>query len=203
MRTLLLALLAAAPQAEERIVFLGDSITDGHTLPLLVGQALQSPRCINAGIAGDTAAGMLRRLERDVLSRRPTRVVLSVGINDVFHQVTPADYERDVAAIAGRLKKEGVPLLLLTPTVLGPKHAKVEKRLAEYVAILRKHGPVAEVQALMKEAGPGLLEPDEVHLTFAGYRVMARAVLDALGRRDAEVPQEIPLEPMPGILREM
>src|SRR5437667_8277418 len=138
MRAILLGFLIAVPQQEDRIVFLGDSITDGHTLPLLAQQALKSPRCINAGVAGDTAAGMLKRLERDVLSRKPTRVVLSAGINDVFHKVTPEAYERDLRAIAERLKKEGVPMLLLTPTILGPKHAETEKKLEEYIAVLRK-----------------------------------------------------------------
>ena len=206
MRAILLGFLIAVPQQEDRIVFLGDSITDGHTLPLLVQQALKSPRCINAGVAGDTAAGMLKRLERDVLSRKPTRVVLSAGINDVFHKVTPEAYERDLRAIAERLKKEGVPMLLLTPTILGPKHAETEKKLEEYIAVLRKLGSdVAEVHARMKEAraaGQDLLEPDQVHLTFAGYRVMVRAVLDALGRREVEVPKELTLQPMPGILRQ-
>jgi lysophospholipase L1-like esterase len=206
MRALLLALLAALPQPEERIVFLGDSITDGHTLALLVEQALKGPRSINAGVAGDTAAGMRKRLERDVLPRRPTRVVLSVGINDIFHKVTPEEYERDVTAIAARLKEEGVGLLLLTPTILGPKNAEAEKKLGGYIAVLRKIGaPVGEVHALMGEAraaGEDLLEPDQVHLTFAGYRVMARAVLDGLGRKEAEVPRELTLEPMPGIIRQ-
>ena len=45
----------------ECIVFLGDSITDGNTYPLLIHQALTEagkpvPLCINAGIGGNTAA---------------------------------------------------------------------------------------------------------------------------------------------------
>ena len=87
---LALLVLFLVPQ-EERIVFLGDSITDGHTLPLLVRQAAGAT-CINAGVAGDTAAGMMKRLDRDVLPRRPGRVALSVGINDVLRNVAPTDY---------------------------------------------------------------------------------------------------------------
>src|SRR5262249_7693143 len=65
--------------------------------------------------------------------------------------------------------------------------------------VAKKHGlVVAEVNALMRKGGPGLLEPDQVHLTFAGYRVMARAVLDALGPRDVAVPKELKLEALPG-----
>jgi hypothetical protein len=86
--------LLAPSRAEEsrqpRIVFVGDSITDGHTYPQLVRQALAEagkpvPVIINAAIAGDTARGMRLRIERDVLVHRPTLVTLSVGINDVLH----------------------------------------------------------------------------------------------------------------------
>jgi lysophospholipase L1-like esterase len=205
---LALGLLAFGQPEAERIVFLGDSITDGNTLPLLVRQALGSraPACINAGVAGDTAAGMKKRLERDVLSRRPTLVALSVGINDVLRKVAPADYEADVLAISDRLKRDGIPLLLLTPTPLGPKHQEAEPRLAEYIEILRRLAArqayaVAEVRSLMN-GGQGLLEPDQVHLTFEGYRVMARAVLDALGHKGIAVPAELNLAPMPGVVRE-
>jgi len=207
----LLLLLALQEAPSSRIVFLGDSITDGHTLPLLVGQALGgSVTCINAGLAGDTAAGMKKRLERDVLPRRPGLVVLSVGINDVLRKVTPADYEAEVRAISARLKREGIPMLLLTPTILGPKHAEAEARLSEYISALRRLAAeeryaVAEVQQRMQGArseGPEQLEPDQVHLTYAGYRVMARAFLDAYSPAKVELPAELKLVPMTGLVRE-
>ena len=208
MRIALALMLLMSPRVE-RIVFLGDSITDGHTLPLLVRQAAGAT-CINAGVAGDTAAGMRKRLERDVLPRRPDRVALSVGINDVLRNVSPADYEADVVAISERLKRERIPMILLTPTILGPRHAEAERRLEAYIEILRRLASkegyvVADVHDRMREARAAakeLLEPDQVHLTFEGYRVMARAVLDALGRSDLAVPGELVLEPMAGILPE-
>src|SRR5438876_5404938 len=93
-----LCALPAHAVAKQRIVFLGDSITDGHTYPLLLRQALAEagkpvPVCINAGVAGDTAKGMRQRLERDVLGHLPTLVSLSVGINDILRGVKSADYE--------------------------------------------------------------------------------------------------------------
>jgi acyl-CoA thioesterase-1 len=209
---LLLLLLGLAQERPARIVFLGDSITDGHTLPLLVRRALgeSAPVCINAGVAGDTAAGMRKRLERDVLPHRPSLVVLSAGINDVLRKVSAADYEADVIAISDRLKHEGIPLLLLTPTILGPKHAAAGAGLEEYVAVLRRLAAaekyaLAEVRAQMERergAGADLLEPDQVHLTFEGYRVMARAVLAALGHAGKAVPAALDPEPMPGLVRE-
>jgi acyl-CoA thioesterase-1 len=213
MKTLaLLAVLGLPSLAPERLLFLGDSITDGHTLPLLVRSALgdAAPVCINAGVAGDTAAGMGKRLERDVLPRRPTKVLLSVGINDVLRGVSAADYEAEVAAISGRLKREGIPMVLLTPSVLGPKHEAAEARLEDFILALRrlaqKEGyPVAEVRRLMQDqrsSGAELLEPDQVHLTFQGYRVMARAVLGALGHPQAAVADRLNPEPMPGLIRQ-
>src|SRR5437868_7141306 len=111
--------LAAAPlnAREPRLVFVGDSITDGHTLPLLVRQALAdagtSAVVINAGVAGDTAAGMRRRLDRDVLPRRPSTVLFSAGINDVLRGVQAADYEADVSAVVEALDRKKVPVVLL------------------------------------------------------------------------------------------
>jgi lysophospholipase L1-like esterase len=197
-----------------RLVFVGDSITDGHTLPLLVRQALvaagkPAPAVINAGVAGDTAAGMRRRLGRDVLARRPTLVLFSAGINDVLHGLKAEAYEADVAASAEALHDKKIPLVLLTTTVLGPKHEKADRRLADFNAALRrvagKYGArVAEVHRLLRAAraeGTAVLEEDQVHLTFAGYRVMARAVLDALGHKGVAVPKELKVALMPGVVR--
>ena len=66
------AVPAAKPASNQRIVFIGDSITDGFTYPLLIRQAIAEagrpvPTCIDAGVASDTARLMRKRVERDVL----------------------------------------------------------------------------------------------------------------------------------------
>ncbi|MCD8356816.1 MAG: GDSL-type esterase/lipase family protein [Clostridia bacterium] len=67
-----------------RIVFLGDSITEGYGvsrgecwIDALPGQN------INHGISGDTTAGMLRRFTAHVLREKPDYVVIMGGINDL------------------------------------------------------------------------------------------------------------------------
>jgi acyl-CoA thioesterase-1 len=208
-------LLSLTVPPTERIVFVGDSITDGHTYPQLVRQALAEaghkvPVCISAAVAGDTAAGMRARLDRDAFPRRPTLVTLSAGVNDALRKVEPDAYEKDVAAIAERLRAKKIPLLLLTTSVLGPRHAEAEKRLVEYNRRLHRlaarHGlRVAEVFERMREAraaGREVLETDQVHPNFEGQRLLARAVLDALGHKDVAVPKELHLEPMPGIIHQ-
>ena len=67
-------------RAPRRLVFLGDSITDGHTLILHVEQALAAlgdpAICYNAGVSGDRADQMLARLDQDVRPCRPTVVLI-------------------------------------------------------------------------------------------------------------------------------
>ena len=198
----------------EKIVFLGDSITDGHTYPQLVAQALREanekvPTVVNAGIGGDTAAGMLKRLDRDVFVHKPGMMTLSVGIND-SGRVSAADFERDVRALADRVVKENVKLVILTTSILGKGLEDRAARTQAYDDILRKvaaghHAPVAEVKRLMsaaREKGELLIEEDQVHPNFAGQRLIARAVLDALGYANVPVPKELKLELMPGLLND-
>src|SRR3954465_5524864 len=98
MRTpaLLLTLLLARPAAADfalrdgdTVVFLGDSITAARTYGKIVESytLLRYParrvHFENAGWGGDTAAGGLKRLERDVFARRATVLIVAYGVNDI------------------------------------------------------------------------------------------------------------------------
>jgi acyl-CoA thioesterase-1 len=104
--------------ARDTIVFLGDSITSGHGLPLEVtfpqrlGVALGVP-VRNAGISGDQTAGGLARLERDVLAYRPKLVVVELGANDVFRRVAKAETLGNLRVIVRRLRDDGAGVLLV------------------------------------------------------------------------------------------
>jgi RNA polymerase sigma-70 factor (ECF subfamily) len=204
----------AAPVGE-RIVFLGDSSTDGNTYLLLLRQALARagkpvPGCINAGVSTDTARGARQRLQRDVFGHKPTLVVFGTGVHDAIRNVAPADYEADVRAIAAGARDRGVALVLMTSGLLGPKFAGAEGRLAEYNAILHRLAGeldcrLADANRLMRQAraaGRAVVEGDNVHPNFEGQRLIARAVLDALGHRDVPVPRELSPGLLPGVVRE-
>jgi lysophospholipase L1-like esterase len=88
----------------------------------------------NAGISGDTAGGVLRRLERDVLVARPTVAVFLLGMNDVgrgdYDVGMPATAETlasreqslegfrtNMRTLSGRLRANGVRgLIYCSPT---------------------------------------------------------------------------------------
>lgn len=72
----------------DRIVFTGNSITDGghyHSyiwLYYMTRFPENKIQIFNAGIGGDAAREMERRFDLDVLSRKPNRIFLTFGMND-------------------------------------------------------------------------------------------------------------------------
>lgn len=197
-----------------RTAFLGDSITDGNTYPSLVQDAVrQTGRlgmvAINAGIGGDTAEQMAARLDRDVLVHQPTLVTFSAGGNDLHHGVTAEQYEQAVRSIIERVRERHIPLILLT-TIYRPPTAKpgVIEGLANYDKVLRRLASeytlhLAEVGARMNEdaeAGHEQLVPNDGHPGYQGQRMIARAVLDAMGYDDIPVPERLTCTLRPGVI---
>src|SRR3954471_83138 len=72
-----LELFERLPVGPDDVLFVGDSLTDGGLWHELMADA----RCKNRGIAGDTSAGVLARLE-PMLAGQPAAVYLLVGVND-------------------------------------------------------------------------------------------------------------------------
>lgn len=72
----------------DRAVFLGNSITDGghyHSyiwLYYMTRFPYMDLRVMNAGIGGETAGDMYKRLDGDVFSKRPTVLTVTFGMND-------------------------------------------------------------------------------------------------------------------------
>ena len=196
-----------------RTVFLGDSITDGNTYPSLVPDALRQAglermTAINAGIGGNTAAEMAARLERDVLVHRPTLVTFSSGGNDAARGVSPEQFEQDVRGIIECIRAQQIPMILLTTVDRSTIHkrpvAAVHDRYDE--AFRRLAGAyelrLAEVGARMHEdaeAGHAQLAPDG-HPGYQGQRMIAHAVLDAMGYGEVPVPERPYCELQPGVI---
>lgn len=214
---MLLSGLASAGESalRERIVFLGSSSTDGFTYPLLAGQALEAsgkpvPLLHNAGAGGNTAADMLKRFDRDVAPWKPARVVIQSGVNDASKAVPLDDYLATVRQLIERAKANGAKVVLLTPNRIGAKHGEAVARVAAFAEALRKLAgetgcALGDPHALMEEAaaqGAELLEADALHPNFAGYRLLARAVLNALGHPDVPVPEALEAKLLPGVISE-
>src|SRR5215470_2166949 len=75
-------------QKGDRIIFLGDSITEQYQYSSYIELYLTTRfpgrdlTFLNAGIGGDTAAGGARRFAAHVLAEKPTAVTIDFGMND-------------------------------------------------------------------------------------------------------------------------
>ena len=83
-----------APPAknEQRVVFMGDSITDSWDSPNNGGFFSGRPY-VNRGISGQTTPQMLIRFRRDVIELKPKVVVILAGTNDIAGNTGPTTLE--------------------------------------------------------------------------------------------------------------
>jgi lysophospholipase L1-like esterase len=86
------AKLAAPARNEERVVFMGDSITDSWDDPKYGGFFPGKPY-IDRGISGQTTPQMLIRFRADVIALKPKVVVILAGTNDIAGNTGPVSLE--------------------------------------------------------------------------------------------------------------
>lgn len=73
---------------------------------------------INAGISGDSAAGGLARLDRDVLSYSPDLVVVCFGLNDAGAAESGIErYAASLGEIFRRVRESGAEVIFMTPNL--------------------------------------------------------------------------------------
>jgi lysophospholipase L1-like esterase len=87
--------LAAPAKDENRVVFMGDSITDSWKL----NEYFPNQAFVNRGISGQTTSQMLLRFRPDVIDLKPKAVVILAGTNDIAGNTGPVSLE----AIQGNL----------------------------------------------------------------------------------------------------
>jgi lysophospholipase L1-like esterase/predicted esterase len=210
------ALVAAAPLAakamaeDERVAFLGDSITQGGDRPggyvdlLRTAIARERPGAsvIPAGISGHRVPNLLQRFQRDVIDRKATLVFVYIGINDVWHSQsgrgTPADeYEAGLRTIVRDLRASGAAVVLATPSVIGERpmgENSLDEMLEVYSTISRtvakeEGATLCDLRrafhahlAVFNTAGAdrGVLTTDGVHLNSVGNVFVATQAARAL-----------------------
>ena len=203
----------------DRIVFLGDSITAAGVRPggyvTLTSQAITKAypdlgvEVIGAGRSGHKVPDCQGRLDRDVLQKNPTIVLIYIGINDVWHWThpkvkargrkgtTPEAFESGLKDMISKINDAGARVILCTPTVIGEKadgSNPDDKMLDQYSDISRKVAEETGSQLLdlrkafiayLKEhnaenAAKGILTSDSVHMNPSGNRLLSKLVLEAL-----------------------
>ncbi len=121
----------------ERILFLGDSITElgvkpnGYVALLREQLSARYPdlgiEVIGAGISGNRVLDLHRRLVKDVIEKKPTIVVIYIGINDVWHW-TMVGHKGTTRVEYERLLREIVARVQYSQRGSGPVHAECDRR---------------------------------------------------------------------------
>lgn len=108
------AQLPSAAKGEERVVFMGDSITDGWSNPQFGGFFPGKPY-VNRGISGQTTPQMLIRFRPDVIGLQPKAVVILAGTNDLAGNTGPMSVEEtegNLAAMAELARAHGMRVVI-------------------------------------------------------------------------------------------
>jgi lysophospholipase L1-like esterase len=204
--------LPADLQEVSRILFMGDSLTDGSSYPDYVVNTLNTLfpsagfEVHNGAVAGDTAAMVRKRFDADVRGRQPDLMVLCIGTNDCNGRRPVADYEADVAYIVSETLKLGAKVMIVLPSPFGKANAAKEEPFQAYLAVLRRLAAthnltIADAHAEFvkgEAAGREMLGFDGIHHGKDGFAGMARAIVDALGF--ADIPLVTTVTPWPGLL---
>ena len=108
--------LKAQPADPGRVVFMGDSITDGWRLE----QYFPGKPYVNRGISGQTTPQMLVRMFEDVIDLKPAAVIIFAGTNDIARNTGPETIgmvEENFEAMTELAQAHGIKVILcsLTP----------------------------------------------------------------------------------------
>ena len=98
-------------RSENRVVFMGDSITDGWKLD----EYFAGKPYINRGISGQTTPQMLIRFRPDVIDLKPQVVVILAGTNDIAGNTGPTTLdaiEESLMSMVELAKSHGIRVVL-------------------------------------------------------------------------------------------
>ena len=195
------AALAPPAPGEQRVVFYGDSITDGWGRSANKGAFFPGKPYINRGISGQTTPQMLVRFQQDVVHLQPAAVVILAGTNDIAGNTgpsTPQTIKDNFNSMAELATAHGIKVILASIT---PAHDYPWKPEIQPVAEIRelnqwlrerctaKGYTYLDYYTAMSDADGAMLPgyaKDGVHPTSKGYAVMEplaeRAIAEALAK---------------------
>ncbi len=178
--------VTAPAKDENRVVFMGDSITDGWK----IAEYFPGKPYINRGISGQTTPQMLIRFRPDVIAHKPKVVVILAGTNDIAGNTGPMTLEMiqdNYASMAEIARANGVRVVFssvlpvhdygarpMTDRRPQEKIIKLNEWLKNYCAAnghtyLDYFNKMLDAKGFLKAE----LAKDGLHPNAEGYKIMA------------------------------
>ncbi|HXN96387.1 MAG TPA: SGNH/GDSL hydrolase family protein [Candidatus Acidoferrales bacterium] len=204
------ASVAAPAKNEQRVVFMGDSITDAWVQPRF-GAFFPGKPYIGRGISGQTTPQMLLRFRADVIALQPKVVVILAGTNDLAGNtglIALEETEGNLASMAELARANGIRVVLSSVLPVSnygrdrdgnPLDVRIKRppeRILELNAWIRKYAAANDhvhldyFPAMVDEHGllKKELSDDGLHPNAAGYAVMAPLAEKAIQSALREMP---------------
>lgn len=190
---------AEAPAPRPRVVFVGTSLTAGlgvdpaEAYPALIQRKLDSAglgyEVVNAGVSGETSAGALRRIDW-VLRQPAALLVVETGANDGLRGQDPDSLAANIEAIVARARALPAPprVLLVGMDALPNMGPEYRRRFQRIYPSLAQRLQLPLVPFLLEGVAgiDSLNQPDGIHPTPEGHRIMAATVWPFVARALAE-----------------
>lgn len=178
-----------------RVVFMGNSITDGWWGADSL--FFKNNRFIGRGIGGQTTAQMLVRFRADVINLQPKAVVILAGTNDIAQNngyIAPENILGNIISMAELAKANNIDVVLCS--ILPAYEYGWRKGLEPADKIIALNQMIkayadqnnltyVDYHSALKDERNGLPEKysnDGVHPTMEGYKVMEDMILKVLGK---------------------
>ena len=187
--------LGQPAKGEKRVVFLGNSITEGWVSQR--PEFFRSHGYIGRGISGQTSYQFLLRFREDVLNLQPKVLVLNAATNDIAENTGP--YSEDITfgniQTMTELARAHKIKVILTSTLPArnfgwrPNITDGMKKIRSLNARIKEYAKKNKLQyvdyfsAMLAPDGEGMdsrYTPETVHPNAEGYKVMERLIVPAI-----------------------
>jgi lysophospholipase L1-like esterase len=198
-------LLAPPAANERRVVFFGDSITDGWKL----NQYFPGKPYINRGISGQITGEMLGRMQADVIALKPQAMLILAGTNDLARGVPIPTIQNNLTMIGSLAEEAGIKPIFASILPVSDHHKgvdpnyertpgrppeKIRELNAWLAAMCKSRGfQYLDYFSATVDASGQLrseLADDGLHPNAEGYKIMAPLAQAALDQAPKSAPEK-------------
>jgi len=165
----------------ENIICFGDSITFGYGVkpgedyPSILSKMVKMP-VINAGVDGDTSISAFKRIEKDVLDRKPFLVLIEFCGNDFLKDIPQESTINNVRSMILRAQGQGA----ITVIVDVSAGFFLRDYRVKFARLAKETGSIFVPAVLSGIITNPSMKSDFMHPNQEGYKIIAQRIYRAI-----------------------